>query len=85
MLEWLICAASVATQAPSDAGLASQESNQADFFEFLADWDEDDAAPLDTDADGGEEGAIVGNERGKDGARVEPSPMPAPGREEEIR
>lgn len=46
MLEWMICAAAIA--APSPAPEPSGEA-QAEFLEFLADWDATESALLDAD------------------------------------
>ena len=49
MLEWLICAAGVAAQAPGPVPLDDAPTDE--FLEFIADWDESEAAAFDEAAD----------------------------------
>lgn len=46
MLDWLICAAAIAATPPVPA---ASDDAQAEFLEFLADWDATEAAQLEAD------------------------------------
>lgn len=62
MLEWMLCAAAIAATAPL---IEVSEESQAEFLDFLADWDAAEAALLDGDSAGSWPDPAGANENAK--------------------